>query len=95
MSKGSKSGNKTSKTSSGRRRMTCAKRALRRVEMKIARWERNQENPEKKPPKWSKDQNVRLRSRHNEWNTEGLKRHAELLRSIIKKCRKTKDSRAA
>ena len=37
--------NKVAKTSGGRRGLVKAKRALRRVLMKIARWERNRENP--------------------------------------------------
>lgn len=82
-SKKSGGGTKTAKTSSGKSRMSRARRALRRIKMKIARWERNQENPEKKPPKWEKEQHVRQYSRHNEWNTDGLKKHAEILQEII------------
>ena len=85
----SKGGSKVSKTSSGRRRVTRAKRVLMRIIMKIARWKRNQED-ETKVSKWDKKQNVRLRSRHNKWNTEGLERHANLLREIIKRGRKVK-----
>jgi len=85
-------GSKVAKTSSGNGRMVRAKRALMRITMKIARWKRNQEDATKVPPKWDKDQHVRLRSRHNEWNTEGLERHANLLLEIIKMGRKVKSA---
>lgn len=92
MGKGKKSasGTKTAKTSGGMRRASRAKRALMRLNMKIARWKRNQNDETKAPPKWDKKQKVRLRSRHNEWNTEGLERHAKLLQKIIDKGRKVR-----
>jgi hypothetical protein len=89
--KSSGPGGKTPKLSSGNRRLGRAKQALKRLEMKIARWKRNQDLPEK-VSKWDKDQNVRLRSRHNEWNTEGLEKCAEFLRDVIKRGKVVKKS---
>ena len=78
-----KSGTKTPKTSSGNRRMSRAKKALMRLKMKIARWKRNEQNPEKDRVV-KKGQNACYRSRHNEWNTAGLEKHAKVLEEIIK-----------
>ncbi len=78
---------KIKKTSGGMRRCIRAKRALMRITMKIARWERNKDNPEK-VSKWDRKQKPRLRPRHNEWNTEGLKKHAAILQKIVDKGRK-------
>jgi len=88
MSKGGGT-SKVAKVSGGRRRLIRAKRALMRITMKIARWKRNQDNPEKSSPKWDKIQQVRKRSRHNKWNTEKLERHAGVLRQIIEQGQKT------
>lgn len=84
MAKGKGGGNntKTKKTSSGIRRLARARQALRRVNMKIARWERNKDNPEKVTT-WDKAQKPRKRSRHNNWDTTGLKKHAALLQKIV------------
>jgi hypothetical protein len=80
---------KTPNFSGGMRRCVRAKRALMRITMKIARWERNQEKPEK-VSKWSRKQNPQRRSRHNEWNTEGLKRHVNTLQSIVSQGQKVR-----
>ena len=64
-----------SKTSSGKRRLARWGTALRRVEMKIARFERYKVEG-KQPAKKS----ARLG-----WDTAGLKRHAEMLRACIAK----------
>lgn len=87
--KGSKGTTKTKSTSKGMRRCIRAKRALMRLTMKIARWECNQKNPEK-VSKWNRKQNPRRRSRHDNWNTEGLKRYAVVLQSVIDKGRKVR-----
>ena len=78
----SKGGSSTPKVSSGNKRMNKAKKALMRLKMKIARWKRNQENPAKNRV-LSKGQNACYRSRHNNWNTDGLKKHAKLLEEVI------------
>lgn len=83
------SNSKVSKSSSGNSRMSRAKRALRRTLMKIARWERNQDDPNKVHT-LTKGKKVRKISRYNEWNVDGLKKHANLQREIIKRGRKTK-----
>ena len=89
-SKKGKGGTSTvARTSGGMKRCTRAKRALKRIMMKIARWERNQNNLEK-VSKWGKKQNPHRRSRHNEWNTDGLKRHIAILQSVINKGRKVR-----
>ncbi len=89
--KGKGGGNKISKSSSGKRRMARASKALRRIMMKIARWERYLEEGK---PSWTaaqeKDGKSRNRSRYNNWDTTGLKKHADVLQAIIDKGRKTK-----
>ena len=65
--------NKTSTPSSGKRQSRAANKALRRIKMKIARWERYKAE-EKKPAKGS---------RRIGWDTSGLKKHAEFLKSLI------------
>lgn len=80
---------KIPKVSGGMRRATRAKRALKRIMMKIARWERNKSNP-KKVSRWHRKQNPHKRSRHYNWDTAGLKRHAEFLQSIVNKGRKVR-----
>ena len=84
---GSKVTTKIKKTSGGMRRYVRAKLALMRITMKIARWERNRDNHEKMS-KWGKKQNPHRRARHNEWNTEGLKKHAITLQKIVDAGRK-------
>jgi len=91
--KGKGGASKISKTSSGKRRVSKAKAALRRVNMKIARWERYKEEGK---PAWTADKEKKKKSRpttvsrYNNWDTTGLKKHAELLKSIIAKGRKVK-----
>jgi len=48
---------------------------MRRIRMKIARWERNQTDEMKQQAGQSR----------NGWNTEGLKRHLALLEKASKK----------
>lgn len=84
---GSKVTTKIKKTSGGMRRYVRAKLALMRIIMKIARWERNQNNLDK-VSKWGKKQHPHRRTRHNEWNTEGLKKHAITLQKIVAAGRK-------
>lgn len=68
MGKGKKSkGNH--KASSGQRKKQKANQQARRLRMKIARWKRNQENPDKA---------LAGKSRNN-WNTEGLEKHLALV----------------
>lgn len=83
MAKG-KSGSAVKQTSSGMTRSAKARRALGRLMMKIARWERYKTDPSK-TSSWSRKQNPRKRSRHDKWNVAGLKRHAETLQAVIKK----------
>jgi len=71
------------RTSSGISRMARARKVLRKLRMKIARWKRNQTEATKVHT-WSKDQNPRKRARHNGWDTSGLERHAQLQEDIIK-----------
>lgn len=82
--KGGKS-NKTPKLSSGNRRGARLRKALRRLNMKIARWNRYQTDPAKNMPlpKGHKCSRV-CRSRHNKWDTTGLCEHAQLLERAIK-----------
>ena len=88
MGKKNKSGTtKVAAPSGGMRGVVKAKRELMRVLMKIARWKRNQTDPTKVST-WNRKQNPRRRSRHNEWNTEGLEKHAALLQTIIDRGRK-------
>jgi hypothetical protein len=78
-------------SSSGRRRMSRAKRALLRVTMKISRWKRYIE--EEKPSvtvKQRKSKKHKNKSRHNNWDITGLERHAKLLKSIVDMGRKVK-----
>lgn len=86
-----KSASTVSTTSSGKRRVSRARLALRRVMSKIARWDKYREANK---PAWSakkeKDRKSRNRSRYNNWNTDGLKKHAALLEAIIDKGRKVK-----
>jgi len=70
--------------SSGKARMFRAKRILRRLRMKIARWKKNQTDEGKKHV-WIKDQHSHMRSRHHSWDTSGLEKHATLMESLIKK----------
>jgi hypothetical protein len=71
--KGGGSTTTTSKQSSGNSKSARAKKALCRVKMKIARWERYK-NEGKKPTKGSK---------RTGWDTSGLKEHAKFLQSMI------------
>jgi len=88
---GKKNSSKVSKTSSGGRRVSRARAALRRVMMKIARWEKYRADGK---PAWTakqeKEGKSRNRSRYNNWDTSGLTKHAELLESIIKQGKKVK-----
>jgi len=75
-----------SKTSSGGRRRSRARAELRRVKMKIARWERYKEEGK---PAWTaaKEKKKKSRpttvSRYNNWDTAGLKKHMKVLEGII------------
>lgn len=61
------------KMSSGKRPQRRLNAAVRKTKMKIARWERNQANPEKKKAgKFRKG-----------WNTDGLKKHLEMLEASL------------
>jgi len=80
---------RTTRVSSGMNIIWKARQAIRRIEKKIARWKRNQTNPNKKSA-WTKHQNPHLSSRHDNWNTSGLERHIQLLQNIIKKGPKRK-----
>jgi hypothetical protein len=74
MGKG-KSGTTTcgGKSSSGNRQKNRIKKALMRTNMKIARWERyKKEGKACSKTRW-----------RNSWDTSGLKKHAELLQSLI------------
>lgn len=75
---------RTNKTSKGLSRMQRARQVLRKILQKIKRWEKNQQNPNKRS-QWDKEQKPHLRSRHNGWDITGLKKHAELLQEIIKR----------
>ena len=95
MAKG-KSGSTTGSTSSGKRRMVRAKRNKRQVDMKIARWKRYQtEGKVSWTATQEKDGKSKNRSRYNNWDTAGLKRHSEHLQSVIDKGRKTRASASA
>ena len=70
--------------SSGLGRSQRANQELKKLEMKIARWERNQKNP-LKVSSWKKEQNVRKSSRHDNWNTERMEARCDFLRMVLKK----------
>ena len=72
------------RVSSGLGRMRRARKELRRVKMKIARWKRNQTD-NTKVSTWRKFQNPRKRSRHNGWDTTGLEKRVKQLEAVIKK----------
>jgi hypothetical protein len=59
--------------SSGNRRGVRLRRAIRRTEMKIARWERNKSNPEK----------AKAGKHRGGWSTEGLKKHLVTLQTAL------------
>lgn len=78
-------------SSSGKRRISRAKQALLRVNMKIARWKRYLE--EEKPSMTTEQKRSKKhknKSRHNNWDTAGLERRAKLLKSIVDMGRKVK-----
>ena len=91
--------NKTSKissTSSGKRRMIRAKRNKRRVDMKIARWEKYKESGKQSwPSKNEKAGKSKNRSRYNNGDTTGLKKQSAHLQSVIDRGRKTRAKSAA
>jgi len=64
-----KSSSRKYKPSSGMLKARKNKRAIRRIGMKIARWERNKSNPQK----------VAAGKSRNNWNTTGLKKQLESL----------------
>ena len=65
----SKGKSRNFKPSSGLLKVRRNKRAVRKIKMKIARWERNQTNAKK----------VAAGKSRNNWNTTGLKSHLALL----------------
>lgn len=75
--------------SSGNRKKSILKNNIRRLGYKIARWERYKE--EGKPAitakleekKVSKKRSPSTKSRHKNWDTTGLKKHKELLESLL------------
>lgn len=77
------------RTSSGMKRVWKAKKELRRIQMKINRWKRNQTD-ERKKTVWAKEQHPHLRPRHYNWNTTGLELRAKQLKSQIKQGKKRK-----
>ncbi len=76
------------RTGSGLKGVWKARRILRKIKMKINRWKKNQMDESKKHI-FKKNQNVRRRSRHDNWNTAGLEKYAQLLEKIIKKGKKS------
>lgn len=78
-----------SRTSSGMKHVNRASYLLKRTLMKIARWERNRENPEKKSS-WAANQHPRIRNRHNNWDTSGLLKTVAVLENVIAKGKRTR-----
>jgi len=64
---------KPRKMSSGNRRGVRLRRAIRRIEMKIARWERNKVSPEK----------AKAGKSRGGWSTDGLKSHLATLQIAL------------
>lgn len=81
MGKKKKTGKHTQ--SSGLRKIRKLNQQMRRLRMKIARWEKNKDDSEKVAPVWRDYQKVRRRPRHNNWDTRGLRKHLELLESMM------------
>jgi len=85
MGKGKRS-KKNFKPSSGLRAIRQRQRLVKRLEMKIARWDKYREMNKSRISKknhicdnWS---GATCASRHNSWNTAGLKKHIALLEAL-------------
>lgn len=69
---------KIRKTSSGNRRNARIKALLRRLNMKISRWNRNQSDPTK----------VEAGKSRNGWKTDRMCEHAQLLERALRESKK-------
>lgn len=87
MGKGKKS--RDSVTSGGKRRNSRIMRNIRRLEYKIARWERYKAEGKPSGGKVPEGRNISkkrspsTKSRHQNWDTTGLKKHKEHLESLL------------
>ena len=79
------SSNKIANVSGGNRKKVRIKKEIRRLKMKIARWELYKESGKIAwtAIKEKKHRSVPNKSRYRNWDTTGLKKHKELLEALI------------